>query len=154
MMVIFEELLLICTAPIQAFFCNLFPILLLLQHSHQNFHLDVYYSTPEILKYLLLIFHFLPQIILIHLSCLEQTSFQPRTCTHLLALSSGCPCFIHPILNFWFYLIWSCRQTSCGVSSCFFILYSSVTSASPVLFFHPCPSCKTQKTVAAEERSE
>lgn len=57
-MVIFEDLLQICTAPIQAFFCNLFPILLFLQHSHQNFSLDVDYSTPEMLQYLLLNLHF------------------------------------------------------------------------------------------------
>lgn len=57
-MIIFEDLLLLCTAPIQAFFCNLFPILLLLLHSHQNFSLDVDCSTPEILKYLLLSLHF------------------------------------------------------------------------------------------------
>lgn len=58
MMAVFEDLLPICTAPIQAFFCNLFPILLLLWHSHQNFSLDVDYSTPEILQYLLLSLHF------------------------------------------------------------------------------------------------
>lgn len=57
-MAVFEDLLPICTAPIQAFFCNLFPILLLLWRSHQNFSLDVDYSTPEILQYLLLSLHF------------------------------------------------------------------------------------------------
>lgn len=47
-MVIFDNLLLVCTAPIQAFFFfNLFPILLLLQPSHQNLSLAVDYPTPE-----------------------------------------------------------------------------------------------------------
>lgn len=57
-MVAIDDLLPICTAPIQAFFCNLFSILLLLQPSHQNFSPVVDYSTPEILQCLLLSLHF------------------------------------------------------------------------------------------------
>lgn len=152
-MIIFEDLL-IYTAPIQAFLCNLFSILLLLQYSHQNL---VWMSITPVLKYWNIfcsasIFHFLPQIIFVHLSCLKQTSLQPCTCTHLLALSSGCPCFFHPILKFWFYLLWSWRQTSCGISSYFFICYQCFTSSlfPPVAFMQ-----NSKKTSAAtEERSE
>lgn len=118
----------------------------------------IWMVTTLLLKYwnifcLAYIFHFLPQIIFVHLSCLGQTALQPRTCTRLLAHSSGRPCFFHSIQKFWFYLLWSCRQTFCGISSYFFILHPSVISVPPVLFFRPCPSCKTQKTAAAEERS-
>lgn len=77
---------------------------MLLQPSHQNCNLDVDYSTPEIMKSLLLSPHF-PLFSPNHiypLSCLGQTSLPPCPCTHCLAHSSGHPCFFHPIQNFSF----------------------------------------------------
>lgn len=130
MMVIFEDLLLICTAPIQAFFCNLFPILLLLQPSHQNFNLDVDYSTPEILKYLLLSPHF--SLFSPNHLCpfvLPWADIPPTMPIHTPFGSLFRPPLLFPSYSkFWFYLLWSCRQTFCGISS-YFILH-------PLSVFH------------------
>lgn len=100
------------------------------------------------------IFHFLPQIIFVPLSWFGETPSN-HTHTHtLLAHTWGCPCFLHPIQKFCFYLLRPCKYIFIGISSYFFILHPSATSTSPVLFFHPCPSRKIEKTAEAKERPE